>query len=68
MQGSVNFGLEGQPCIFKLGGELEAESFMRGAKLLGAGTLFGGSDDVSFGLNYKIGDVDLRVDINTSRA
>lgn len=43
------------------------ESFMRGAKLLGAGTLFAVSLTTSASaLNYKIGDVDLRVDINTS--
>ena len=43
------------------------ESFMRRAKVLGAGTLFAvGLTTSASALNYKIGDVDLRVDINTS--
>jgi hypothetical protein len=53
--------------IFKLGGELMKESFMRRAKVLGVGTLFAvGLTTSASALNYKIGDVDLRVDINTS--
>ena len=43
------------------------ESFMRRAKVLGVGTLFAvGLTTSASALNYKIGDVDLRVDINTS--
>jgi hypothetical protein len=43
------------------------ESFMHRAKVLGVGTLFAvGLTTSASALNYKIGDLDLRVDINTS--